>query len=348
MSSFRQHLSSLLIFDFSTLDRRDALRGALVTAAVTAIPVAYGDFSQAIPLSIGAVFAAIAEAGQPFGRRWKTMLGTTIALALAGFLGAALSDVTILAILATIPVAFICGMSGALGQRVGVGGLLALVIFTIYVGIPVPMDDAPSTAALIALGGLTQTLATVVMGLIRHQHRAQVATRDPIRPISTRLRNPVFVNHALRLTVVITIATTISETIDMPHPYWLPMSVAWMSKPEADGTVNRVIHRLTGTIIGLLVATAVDLFLSPAPTGYLLFSLIGAAMTIAFIWANYAVAVTGVTIWVVSLFAMVGDPIASTMDARFLATVAAAVLVLAALVLGTALQRTRARHRPNN
>jgi hypothetical protein len=36
-----------------------------------------------IPLSIGAVFAAVAEAGQPFGKQWRTMLGATAALKLA-------------------------------------------------------------------------------------------------------------------------------------------------------------------------------------------------------------------------------------------------------------------------
>ena len=57
-------------------------------------------------------------------------------------------------------------------------------------------------------------------------------------------------------------------------------------------------------------------------------SLIGAAITIAFIWVNYAVAVTGVTMWIIAIFAMVGDPVVSTIEIRLAATCAAALLVV--------------------
>lgn len=115
----------------------------------------------------------------------------------------------------------------------------------------------------------------------------------------------------------------------MPHPYWLPMSVAWMSKPDHDGTVVRVLHRLVGTVLGLIAASLVVIVFDPTGGGFFPAAIVGVALAIAFIWANYATAVAGVTLWVVSLFAMVGDPVVSTMDARLLATAAAAVLVLA-------------------
>jgi uncharacterized membrane protein YccC len=126
------------------------------------------------------------------------------------------------------------------------------------------------------------------------------------------------------------IATTISESLTVPHPYWLPMSVAWMSKPDLSGTVVRVLHRLVGTVLGLVIAYLVVILFRPSGNGFLPLALLGVALAIAFIWSNYAVAVTGVTLWVVSLFAMIGDPVVSTMDARLLATAAAAGLVLIA------------------
>lgn len=343
MTSVRGHLASLVAIDFSNLDIKDAIRGALVTAAITAIPVMNGDPKTAIPLSIGAVFAAIAEAGQPFGQRWRTMLWTTLALTAAASLGSVLSESTILAIVITIPVAFACGLIGAIGRRAAVGGLLALVIFSIYVGVPVPMQDAITTAALIALGGFTQTVVTVLMGLLRKQHRQPQPAAETLSPLRERLTNPVFRTHAVRLSVVMLIATGISESVSVPHPYWLPMSVAWMSKPDPDGTVDRVVHRLVGTLAGLGLAGIATFVFNPNSRGFLLLSIVGAAIAITFIWANYAIAVTGVTIWVVSLFAMVGDPVVSTLDARLLATVAAAVLVLVAVTFSTITQSHRRR-----
>jgi uncharacterized membrane protein YccC len=117
-----------------------------------------------------------------------------------------------------------------------------------------------------------------------------------------------------------------------------------MSKPDTDGTVDRVMHRLAGTVLGLTAMGIIDVIFRPSG-GYLVVSLIGAAITIAFIWVNYAVAVTGVTVWIVAIFAMVGDPVSSTIDLRLLATVAAAALVLAGAFVPTLLHRGVSRHR---
>ena len=58
---------------------------------------------------------------------------------------------------------------------------------------------------------------------------------------------------------------------------------------------------------------------------------------------NYAVAVTGATIWIVGVLGAVGDPVASTMDLRLLATAMAAVLVLAAFFVPPRLARQSTR-----
>ena len=334
----RKRLTSLRTFNFSTTDWHDSLRGALVTAVVAIIPVISGEPKFAIPLSIGAVFAAVSEAGQPFGSRWKTMLWTTAGLMGAAFLGQAISDWTLVAIIVTAPMAFASGLVGALGRRAAVGGLLALVIFSIYVGIPVPLQDAPTTALLVGLGGLAQTAATVVMGLARGQHQQAVV----VESTQSLWRWP-FVIHGVRLAIVMVIATAISESMSLPHPYWLPMSVAWMSKPDTDGTVDRVMHRLAGTALGLAIVGVIEVLFTPTANGYLAISLVGAAITISFIWVNYAIAVTGVTTWIVALFAFVGDPVVSTMGARLLATAAAAALVLISALGPTAITRMTAR-----
>lgn len=331
MTTARSRFATLIAFDFSIADWPDALRGTLVAAAVTIVPVAYGDLEMAIPLSIGATFIAVSEAGQPFSSRWRTMLWTTAALMAAVGLGAALSSISLLAIGVTALVAFVCGAIGFLGPRVAVGGLLSLVLFSIYVGVPVPLDGALTSAALVGLGGLIQAIASIAMGALRGKHRLPQPQRAPLPPMSQLWsgRN-AFLTHGIRLAVVMAIATTISESLSVPHPYWLPMSAAWMSKPDHDGTVVRVLHRLVGTVLGLVIAFVVVIVLHPSGGAFVPLALIGIALAIAFIWANYALAVTGVTIWVVALFAMVGDPVVETMDARLLATVGAALLVLVA------------------
>lgn len=344
MTTIASRLATLISFDFSRADWPDAVRGTIVTAIATTIPVVMGDLGKAIPLSIGAAFIAVSESGQEFSRRWRAMLWTTAALMVAVGLGSTLSNVYFLAIALTAVVAFVCGAIGFLGPRFAVGGLLSLVLFAIYVGVPVPLDDALTSAALVGLGGLVQAIASVGMSMVRGKHRLPQSQLEPLPAVTDLWRGDhTFLAHGIRLAIVMAIATTISESVSIPHPYWLPMSVAWMSKPDRDGTVVRVLHRMVGTVAGLLIAFLVVVLFRPSGSTFLPIALFGVAFAIAFIWANYAIAVMGVTIWVVSLFAMVGDPVISTMDARLLATAGAAVLVLVAAWIPTLLARRKIR-----
>jgi uncharacterized membrane protein YccC len=258
---------------------------------VTAIPIVNGDWTLAIPLHIGAVFVAVSEAGQPFGQRWRTMLWTTAALMVAAFVGHAVSDWAIVAIALTAPIAFACGAIGSKSARAALGGMFTLVTFTIYIGMPVPVQDAGATVLLIGLGGFAQTVAAVAMGIARGQHRGTWTIQ---RWASGWDR--AFVVHGVRLAIVMVIATAISEAAALPHPYWLPMTVAFMCKPDRDGTVDRVIHRLAGTCVGIVIMWAFDVAVSPSFGVFLFVSLLGATIFVAFIRVNYAVAVTGVTL----------------------------------------------------
>ncbi len=338
MSSYRGRLASLVRFDLSKADWPDALRAAVVVTIVTAIPIVNGDWTLAIPLHIGAVFVAVSEAGQPFGQRWRTMLWTTAALMAAAFVGHAVSDWAIVAIALTAPVAFACGAIGSKSARGALGGMFTLVTFTIYIGMPVPVQDAGATVLLIGLGGFAQTVAAVAMGIARGQHRGPWTIE---RWASGWDR--AFVIHGVRLAIVMVIATAISEAASLPHPYWLPMTVAFMCKPDRDGTVDRVIHRLAGTCVGLAIMWAFDVALSPSAGVFLFVSLLGATIFVAFSRVNYAVAVTGVTIWIVGVLGAVGDPVASTMGLRLLATAMAAALVLAAFFVPSRLTQQSTR-----
>ena len=58
-----------------------------------------------------------------------------------------------------------------------------------------------------------------------------------------RMDDP-FLRHALRLTVTFAAAVALSWWLDLPHPYWLPMTVAWISKPAQSDTTTKVIARV--------------------------------------------------------------------------------------------------------
>lgn len=146
-----------------------------------------------------------------------------------------------------------------------------------------------------------------------------------------RWRDP-FTRHAVRLSVTFAVAVVVSHWLDLPHPYWLPMTVAWISKPAQSDTTTKVVARVCGTLVGVLVSALVLEVLQPGDG--ILIGLVGlaAVLALAYVFANYSLAVTGVTIFVFFLFTLAGEPMGSSFGSRVLATVLAGVLVFVAAV----------------
>ncbi|MFM8514876.1 MAG: FUSC family protein [Actinomycetota bacterium] len=332
---------SLVQFDFSRAEWADAIRGTAVASVILVVLVAIGRMDLVLPVSIGAVFTAVAESGLPFGRRWRTMLWTTLWLMVAMALAVTISGSILLTIVLTVPVALVCGAVGYLGPRAAITGMLSLVVFAAYAGIPMQAAQAPSEALLMGLGGLIQTFACMVMGVIRH--RGKIPPLDPVHHPSVRTlrtEQQAFLRHGIRLAILMVIATTVSELWSIPHAYWLPVAVAWMTKPDRNGTVTRVVQRVAGTALGVAIIGLPGWLLGTSSTFYVLFAIIGSTIAIAFIWVNYDVGVSGVTIWILAMIGFAHDPLDEDLALRLGLTVAAALLVY----IGTFLWRLKPLH----
>lgn len=163
--------------------------------------------------------------------------------------------------------------------------------------------------------------------------------KDPILP---RLRShwrradPIR-EHAFRLSIAFGTATLLAVAMDGRYAYWLPMTVAWITKPDLGGTVTRVTMRIAGTLIGIILTTVVLLGLSAWPQGE-----VGAAMAavavsaffiMAYIWANYPIAVIGITAFVILLDVLGGGNSSDALVSRVAFTLLAGAWVLAASLI---------------
>ena len=307
------------------------MRGAGITTLLGWIALSLNDPRALLPLTLGSVFTAIAETGEGHEHPWRTMAWTTSWLTLAAGFGAAVGEDAPLAVLASGAMGLICASAATHHKRTAVTSLLTLVVFTIYVGYPGPMVSALHDMGLILLGGLLQTLGcAVVLACQQVKHE-----RLRIPPLWTDLKafNPsdLHVRHGIRLAITLMVATAISESTGWSHQYWLPMSVAWMSRAQLPSTCNRVVHRLLGTLLGLGCIELVVRWSNPQGADWLPLSLLGAGLLIAYVWVHYATAVVGVTIWIVAAFALVGDPVANSISNRMIDTTIAATIVLLAV-----------------
>jgi uncharacterized membrane protein YccC len=85
---------------------------------------------------------------------------------------------------------------------------------------------------------------------------------DPIAEIGNNLslRSSSF-RYALRLGVTTAIAGLIASAIHLVRGYWIPMTVVIVMKPNFGGTLQRAVQRITGTVLGALVAAVLLLAL---------------------------------------------------------------------------------------
>jgi uncharacterized membrane protein YccC len=119
------------------------------------------------------------------------------------------------------------------------------------------------------------------------------------------LQSAVF-RHAIRMAVAVAIAESLSRSLETPRAYWLPMTTVLVLKPEFTVTFTRGLLRIGGTIVGLLLATAMFYFL---PAGIGLEVVLIAAFVFLLRWAgpaNYGIFGVAVSALVVLMIAVTG------------------------------------------
>jgi len=70
-------------------------------------------------------------------------------------------------------------------------------------------------------------------------------------PVTDRIR------FAVILSIAVIIATVVTHILDGPRGYWLPMSVAFIFRPDLGPVVKRALNRTAGTLAGVSIAALV-------------------------------------------------------------------------------------------
>jgi hypothetical protein len=165
---------------------------------------------------------------------------------------------------------------------------------------------------------------------------ALVAEAGRARPDELPVRLPAAPRHGraaqLRYTVLLAacvlLAQLCAQALHGPRGYWLPMTVAFVYKPDFGPVARRALHRCAGTVAGVAAIGAVTLLTTDT------YALIGAVAAFGALMAvgvrhHYALATTGLTAIVFVLVDLLGDHRA-LYGTRILDTALAAAIVLVA------------------
>jgi uncharacterized membrane protein YccC len=136
--------------------------------------------------------------------------------------------------------------------------------------------------------------------------------------------------HGIRLGVTLAVATALYRLLDLPRGYWVPLTVAFVLKPDFGATFSRGLQRYAGTIIGAVLASAITALLDPGHWTLVVLVGVFAAGIYTFILANYLLFTTSVTALIVFFVAFDGVSEWTAVPDRLLDTLIGGALTLAA------------------
>jgi len=149
--------------------------------------------------------------------------------------------------------------------------------------------------------------------------------------------------HALRCGVCLTLAILGERAVGLPHGYWIPMTAAIVLKPDFAGTFSFGLLRVLGTMLGLVLVTALVHY---AFGGVWERVALVAVFTLGFrllTTVHYGIGVMMLTGLVVLLFSFEGAPPGEILEARGIATGLGSALALLAYLVWPTWEQARVR-----
>ena len=300
------------------LPGRTLLLSAVVTVVlVAAIVVAFiaGGTQGALAIGLG-IMASLRPA---LGLRTLHSAGLVVPMALAGAVAVALRGQPLAAACFVALCCLLIAPAGTLQD-----GLLGMVPTVVAVLVLVPGDFQPGrTAIWMVLGG------ALVVGIASRLPRITPAAGiEPIRAWS----------HAAVMAVAVGAVVYLVGLWDLPHGYWVELTLTAVLRPFNDQTMRRSSQRVLGTIGGALLALLATTLL---PLWALLVLLVASTVlsTAYALSRDYTRQVLFMTPAVV-LLGSAGNSAGLLASERALATLAGAVLA-AAIALALATFETR-------
>jgi uncharacterized membrane protein YccC len=160
-------LRNIIRFDRSQLSMWMGLRNAMGVALALLAGVALHNVAGGAIAATGALDAALSDGSDPYLHRARRMLTATAFVALAVFAGRWSGENHALAVTLGAACALSAGMVLAIGQTAGDIGVITLVTLIVFAAQPAPFGKAVTSGALIAVGGLLQTLLSIALWPVR-------------------------------------------------------------------------------------------------------------------------------------------------------------------------------------
>jgi uncharacterized membrane protein YccC len=242
---------------------------------------------------------------------WQAASAPLIGIAAA--LGILSSQTGPTAVLALGLMGLLAGYAFCVSLRLAIVGLSVTLAMLIAQGLFLPAGDAGPALLYGTLGGLTQVAWSLVVWLAADRAADQPEKAWSGREAAAALRSNLTLSsqsarHAVRFGAALAAGVAAYRLLDLnQHGFWIPLTILFVMRPERDETDHRLILRAIGTVLGLVIATAVaeafigeDLVLAAVLT-------VAAAFSFGLLTVQYALFTAAITTYVVLMSTTLGE-----------------------------------------
>ena len=133
--------------------------------------------------------------------------------------------------------------------------------------------------------------------------------------------------HALRFTVAMVFAFVLGTYLDIQNTYWILMSIVVIMRPNYGLTKERSKDRITGTLIGAVIAISIVL-LTQNVIVYGLLAIVSLTLAFALVQENYKSSAAFITINVVFVYSLINPNAFEVIQYRVLDTIIGATIAI--------------------
>lgn len=192
--------------------------------------------------------------------------------------------------------------------------------------LPAPGSTTPARAAFDAMMlHAAVVFARTVPDTDRPEDAAPLPARRPAPMLRRRVLGPVGREYGLKVAVCVTASAAVALALRADHWYWLPLTAAFLVKPDIGPLFSRVVNRCFGTALGVLVFAAVAAVVGDGIWWTAVCASVAGAL-LPFAARHFALQTSAVTIMVLAFVWAGGDTQAAV--TRLLDTAIACAIVL--------------------
>jgi hypothetical protein len=326
-------------------------RGALVAVPVgLALLLELGlDSATKGAIGTGALLAGFPGLDAPARTRAGWQAATAPLIGIAAALGVLTGSNAFVAVAAMALVGAAAGYCFAVSLRFSIAGLSVALSLLITQGLPLDSADVVPAFLLATAGGLSQAAFSLCVWTVgdREEEGGESAWNmsAALRALRSNLtlRSTSF-RHALRFGAALGAGVAAYWLLGMSeHGFWIPLTILFVMRPSRDETFRRLILRAAGTVVGLIIATALSEWLVGNGIAIAVALTFATAFAYGLLTVQYALFTAAITTYAVLLADSIGEPALRAAGQRALATAIGIAIAGAAFLIWANPDRERRR-----